>query len=149
MGRLKKVIVALLVIVLLATTIVAVKVHIETRKRMREVKFDYYIYARNYACMLVSCTRKGSEYEYTLEKTPNTDAVIEYLQKEGYLITYEIVATDYEKGMDVLKRFCKDHELDKIESVRSYIVSRLGSEGYTWAIEDSGEIPVQVIYGDD
>uniref|UniRef100_I5AS17 Uncharacterized protein n=1 Tax=Eubacterium cellulosolvens (strain ATCC 43171 / JCM 9499 / 6) TaxID=633697 RepID=I5AS17_EUBC6 len=149
MGRLKKVIVALLVIVLLATTIVAVRVQLETRKKTRDAKFDHFIYARNFACVLSSCTRKGSEYEYTLEKTPNTDAVIEYLQKDGYPITYEIVVTDYEKGMDVLKRFCKDHELDKIESVRSYIVSRLGSEGYTWAIEDSGEIPVQVIYGDD
>ncbi|MCR4652272.1 MAG: hypothetical protein K5744_01085 [Eubacterium sp.] len=135
MGRLKKVIVALLVIVLLATTIVAVRVHIETRKRMREVKFDYYIYARNYACMLVSCTRKGSEYEYTLEKTPNTDAVIEYLQKEGYPITYEIIETDYEKGMKVLQRFRKDHGIEHIEAVREFFVTSLAGEGYTWKFD--------------
>ncbi len=44
--------------------------------------------------------------------------------------------------------FCKDRGLKKIESVRSYIVSRIGREGYTWEIEDSGEIPVQVLYGE-
>ena len=149
MGRIKKVIVALLVIVLLATTIVAVKVHIETRKRMREVKFDHFIYARNFACVLSSCTRKGSEYEYTLEKTPNTDAVIEYLQKEGYPITYEIVVTDYEKGMDVLMRFCKDQGIEDIVSVRTRIINRLVRDGYDWKDEDSGVFPAQIIYGED
>ena len=79
MGRLKKAIVALLVIVLLAATIVAVRVQLETRKKTRDAKFDHFIYARNFACVLSSCTRKGSEYEYTLEKTPNTDAVIDIM----------------------------------------------------------------------
>ncbi len=147
MSRKKKIGVAFLTIVLLGITIFAVRLHLEIERQTREVKFDHYIYARNFACMLVSCRRKGSEYKYTLEKTPNTDTIIEYLQKEGYPITYEIVATDYEKGMDILKRFCKDHGLTKMESVRSYIVSHLGREGYTWESEDSGEIPVKVIYG--
>jgi hypothetical protein len=49
--------------------------------------------------------------------------------------------------MDVLKRFCKDHGLNKMEAVRSCIVSHLAREGYTWESEESGEIPVEVIFG--
>jgi hypothetical protein len=147
MRRRKKIGVAFLTIALLGITIFAVQLHRKIERQTIEAKFDHFIYARNFACMLINCTRKGSEYEYTLEKTPNTDTVIEYLQKEGYPITYEIIATDYEKGMDVLKRFCKDHGLNKMEAVRSCIVSHLGREGYTWESEESGEIPVEVIFG--
>uniref|UniRef100_I5AS16 Uncharacterized protein n=1 Tax=Eubacterium cellulosolvens (strain ATCC 43171 / JCM 9499 / 6) TaxID=633697 RepID=I5AS16_EUBC6 len=135
MGRKKKICLISLTIALLGITIFAVRLHFEIEKKTREAIFDHYIYARNYACMLISCKRKGSEYVYALEKTPNTDAVIEYLQKEGYPITYEIIETDYEKGMKVLQRFRKDHGIEHIEAVRGFFVTSLAGEGYTWKFD--------------
>ena len=135
MGRKKKICLISLTIALLGITIFAVRLHFEIEKKTREAKYDHLIYARNYACKLISCTRKGSGYEYKLEKTSNTDAVIGYLQKEGYPITYEIIETDYEKGMKVLQRFRKDHGIEHIEAVRGFFVTSLAGEGYTWKFD--------------
>ena len=123
MGRKKKICLISLTIALLGITIFAVRLHFEIEKKTREAKYDHLIYARNYACKLISCTRKGSGYEYKLEKTSNTDAVIGYLQKEGYPITYEIIETDYENiNLQQLRTAVEDmiltNQIKNIEAVK-------------------------------
>jgi hypothetical protein len=137
MGKfLRKSSICLVCCLLIGTIIIEINKNNEVHKQKESTQLEMYFYARDYGCELESFDIKESEYTFALSKTPNTDAFIRYYQQEGYHITYDDVASDYKKGMEVLESFCKDHGIEDIGNVRSAVVVELGAQGYTWKNEE-------------